>query len=318
MNAELNLAISFAAGLLSFVSPCVLPLIPSYLSYVGGVSVADLKEPTGARGQVVARTVLFVLGFSIVFVVLGVVFSGSGLLFSGASQAINIVAGAIVILLGFNVIFDFWKFLNFEKKVHLSDRPRGYVGSIVIGMAFGAGWTPCIGPILASILFLAGSSGNVSSGVLYLSVYSAGLAVPFLLASVFFGAFTRQMNKIKKHLGTIKLVSGIFLIAIGLLIALGQFQRLNVVLPAAGNSLRRWREANPGTATTVMGIASLAVAVVPFLIGWIRSRRGKAVHLLSPGRMVFSGLFITVAILELSGVIDLALLVSRWLAFQGI
>lgn len=318
MNTDLNIAISFAAGLLSFVSPCVLPLIPSYLSFVGGVSVSDLGKTEGARGQVIARTVLFVLGFSIVFVVLGVVFSGSGLLFSGASRAINIVAGAVVVLLGFNVIFDFWKFLNFEKKVHFSERPRGYLGSMIIGMAFGAGWTPCIGPILASILFLAGSSGNVSSGMLYLSVYSAGLAVPFLAASIFFGAFTRQMGKIKKHLGTIKLASGIFLIVIGLLIALGQFQRLSVVLPAMGTSLRRWQTANPTTATAIMGIASLAIAATPFVVAGARRASGVEVRLLTPGRLVFSGIFAGLAILELSGVIDLAAMVSSWLAFQGI
>lgn len=318
MSADLNVAISFAAGLLSFVSPCVLPLIPSYLSFVGGVSVTDLGRAEGARGQVIARTVLFVLGFSIVFVVLGVVFSGSGLLFSGASRAINIVAGAVVILLGFNVIFDFWKFLNFEKKVHFSERPRGYLGSILIGMAFGAGWTPCIGPILASILFLAGSSGNLSTGVLYLAVYSAGLAVPFLAASIFFGAFTRQLGKIKKHLGTIKVASGIFLILIGLLIALGQFQRLSIVLPAAGSSLRRWQSANPATSTAVMGAASLAIAAIPFVVSWARKRSGKDVTLLSPGRLVFSGVFVGLAILELSGVINIATMVSSWLAFQGI
>jgi cytochrome c-type biogenesis protein len=318
MTADLNLLIAFAAGLLSFVSPCVLPLIPSYLSYVGGVSVADLKDQSGAKTAVIIRTLLFVLGFSIVFVVLGVVFSGSGLLFSGASRAINIVAGAVVVLLGLNVIFDFWKFLNYEQKIHLSERPRGYAGSVLIGMAFGAGWTPCIGPILAGILFLAGSSGQVSTGVLYLSVYSMGLAVPFILASVFFSAFAKQMEKIKRHFGAIKTGSGIFLIVIGLLISFGQFQRLNVILPSAGNALRQWHAENPAAATTVMGLGAIAVAVVPLAIAWFRKRRGSDVRVLSTGRLVFAGLFLAPAVLEWLGVIDLALVLASWLSFQGI
>ncbi|HKJ85409.1 MAG TPA: cytochrome c biogenesis protein CcdA, partial [Spirochaetia bacterium] len=163
-----TLALSFAAGLLSFLSPCIVPLVPSYLSFIGGVAANEASDRAPTRGVVILRTALFVLGFTVVFVVLGIVFSGSGALFSNTGNIINVIAGAVVIVLGLNVIFDFWKFLNIERRFHLSSRPAGHFGSVLIGMAFGAGWTPCIGPILASVLILAGSSGSIGTGALYL------------------------------------------------------------------------------------------------------------------------------------------------------
>jgi len=153
-----TLALSFAAGVLSFLSPCIVPLVPSYLSFIGGVAATEAADRAPTRGVVILRTLLFVLGFTVVFVVLGIVFSGSGALFSNAASVMNVIAGGVVILLGLNVIFDFWKFLNIERRFHLSSRPAGHFGSVLIGMAFGAGWTPCIGPILASVLMRPASA----------------------------------------------------------------------------------------------------------------------------------------------------------------
>jgi len=174
MTPDPTLALSFAAGVLSFLSPCIVPLVPSYLSFIGGVAANEAGESAASRGVVVLRTALFVAGFTIVFVVLGVVFSGSGALFTSAGRVVNLVAGGVVVVLGLNVIFDFWKVLNIERRYHMSHRPSGHLGSILIGMAFGAGWTPCIGPILASVLLLAGSSGSVATGVLYLVAIPLG------------------------------------------------------------------------------------------------------------------------------------------------
>jgi cytochrome c-type biogenesis protein len=126
MAGDLNVFLAVAAGVLSFLSPCVLPLIPSYISFIGGVSLQDLQGSEPKRGPVVVRTLSFVLGFSIVFIVLGIVFSGSGFLLGGATRLINYIAGGVVIVLGLNVIFDFWKFLNFERRLHVTSAPRVY------------------------------------------------------------------------------------------------------------------------------------------------------------------------------------------------
>ena len=317
-----NIALAFAAGLLSVLSPCVLPLVPSYISYVGGVSLKDMKEGNDRQWSVVFRTLFFILGFTIVFVVLGVAFSGSVVLFSGASVIVNVIAGAIVIVLGLNMIFDFWAFLNMEKRFQFSEKPRGYVGSTMIGMAFGAGWTPCIGPILAAILFLAGTTGNVATGVLYLTVYSIGLGLPFLLVSLFFERAVNQLRRLQKHLGTIKIVSGVFLIVIGILIAFGRFQDLAAAFARAGNSLRTWDQTNPQLSRILISSAALLIGILP----WIRPvlDRLRAVDaetrkaFLSVPRMVISSLFVIPALLGYAGVINLAEVMVFWLRFEGI
>jgi cytochrome c-type biogenesis protein len=200
MTADINLVLAFVAGLLSFLSPCVLPLIPSYLSFVSGVSFQELSERHGvARSVIMVRTAFFVLGFSIVFVVLGILFAGPAMLFSGASRWINLGAGVIVILLGFNVMFDVFSGLNLERRMQVSKRPANAAGAVVVGMAFGAGWSPCIGPILASILLLAGSQGGTGRAALLLAVYSAGLGLPFLLAGAAFTRVSRSIQRIKRY-----------------------------------------------------------------------------------------------------------------------
>lgn len=305
--------ISFAAGILSFLSPCVLPLIPSYMSFIGGVSFNDLKESNVPRRRVFFRTLFFVAGFSIVFIILGIVFSGSALLFSNASRIINLVAGLVVVALGLNIIFDFWKFLNFEKKFHMQKAPSGFVGSFLVGTAFGAGWSPCVGPILAGILFLAGQSGKVSEAAVLLSVYSLGLGLPFIIASLFFSTFIDQVNKLKKHLVTIRVISGIFLTAIGLLIAFGRLQAINRGLISWGVNLQLWSESNPGLSLLLFGISLVVLAALPFVIGAIRKK-----SLFTIAKLIYGGFMLVLAILQFTGALDFAAILVSWFTFQGI
>lgn len=313
MGSDINLAIAFAAGVLSFLSPCVLPLIPSYLSFVTGASLSELKGESTPRMPIFMRTLFFVLGFSLVFVVLGVLFSGSGFLLAGASRWINGVAGTIVVLLGLNVIFDFAKGLNFERRLHMSGRPTSYAGAGLVGMAFGAGWSPCIGPILAGILFMAGSSGQVGRGVLYLSVYSIGLGLPFLLAALFFTQVSTLLNKIKRYLSTIRVASGLLLVALGLLIAFGQFQALSGAIVSAGMRLERWHTLNPQRSGLLFGAVLLLLGAL-----WPAARLLRGKDLKRPVAAALSALFVGLAALEAAGVTEVALLFARWLTFQGI
>ena len=314
MTQDLNLWLALVAGLLSFLSPCVLPLIPSYLSFVSGVSFQDLGEAGAVRWTIVSRTVFFILGFSIVFVALGLVFSGPALLFSGATRWINFAAGVIVIFLGLNVMFNLVSGLNMERRIHASTRPTGYVGATVVGMAFGAGWSPCIGPILASILLLAGTQGEAHRAAMLLVVYSLGLGLPFLAAGLAFTRVSRYLQRVKPYFGAIRVGSGVFLIAMGLLIMFGRFQQLNGWLLATGAGIERWNAAHPHLARGLFGAVSLAVAAAIPAVRLLRRRR----PLLRPVGVVFSLLFLAVAILEWSAAIDLADLFAAWLQYQGV
>lgn len=310
-----TLALSFVAGVLSFLSPCIVPLVPSYLSFVGGVAANEAEQSAVTRGVVILRTVLFVLGFTVVFVVLGIVFSGSGALFTGTSTIINIVAGAVVILLGLNIIFDFWKFLNLERRVHFSERPAGHMGAVVIGMAFGAGWTPCIGPILASILLLAGTSGNVATGVFYLVAFSLGLGVPFLVAGVFLGRATQALRRVRRYLPAIKTASGILLIGIGLLIAFGRLQQLSARMIAWGARLSAWDAAHPAASNWLFGGGVALIAAIPLIVLLATGRRGTTGRAVAAG-VTLAGLVL--AALNVTEVINIAGAFSSWFQFTGL
>lgn len=324
MTANLHLFLAFLAGLLSFLSPCILPLIPSYLSFIGGISLLELQRNRTMRFSIFLQTLFFVLGFSVIFITLGVLFSSTGGILGNAVQLINIIAGSIVILLGFNFIFDFWKILNREKRVHIERKPRGFVGSILLGMAFGGGWTPCVGPILASILILAGSSGKMLSGIFLLIAYSAGLGLPFLLAGLFFSQFARQLEKIKPHLNRIRIASGIFLIMIGILILSGRLQRLNIFLFSSAYTLQAWQENSPLLSRLVLS----ALSIIPFLLlllSYIRKVRKLSRQeelalkkIIMPGRIIFLSIFLLLSILTLSGTLNIVTLISYWFTFQGI
>jgi len=312
MSGNINILLAFLAGLLSFASPCILPLVPSYLSYVGGVSLQDL-EPR--RSLVIRRTLLFILGFTVVFVVLGILFSGTGLLFSNIGAAIDLLAGSIVMLLGLNMIFDFWKLLNLEKRFHFKGRPSGVAGSFLVGMAFAAGWTPCVGPILAAILVLAGSSANLAQGALYLSVYSLGLGLPFLVAAAFFGRFQQFGAGVRKHLRRLHIAAGAFLVFIGALIAAGRFQQLNAFLMRTAMSLERGAAAYPTAARILAALPPAAVGLGLLLLGRRIQLSARVARVAAVG---FGVLFLGLATAQLSGIIALEELVASWLRFQGI
>jgi cytochrome c-type biogenesis protein len=222
--AGLGLFVAFAAGLLSFLSPCVLPLVPSYVGYLTGMT---LTEVSGRRRIAVIHALLFVAGFSLVFVLLGASATALGSALRYYQVWIARVGGVLVILFGL-LCLGVVKvgFLEQERRLQLQDKPVGYLGSALVGIAFGAGWTPCIGPVLGAILSLAATTESVSRGMLLLGVYSAGLAVPFLLAAVAVESFLEWFQRFRRFLPWVMRVSGVLLIFVGLLMATGQFTRL--------------------------------------------------------------------------------------------
>ena len=320
INSNINLIIAFTAGLLSFLSPCILPLIPSYLSFIGGISYNELKAGDARKTGIFVKTIFFVAGFTIVFIVLGIIFSSTGVLLGSISQIVNITAGILVVLLGLNFIFDFWKILEVEKKFHIQNSPRGYAGAILMGMAFAGGWTPCVGPILAGILFLAGTTGKLAEGILLLTSYSLGLGLPFILAGLFFNGFTRQMQKIRPYLKTIKIGSGIFLIFIGILIILGRLQKLNIALFNLAGLIEQAKTQNPVYIANLFASIFLIPGLI-LLVSYIRNvfrTRGTGKNRLHLLWLFFTIFFLVTAVLTFLRIIDTSKIVTFWITFQGI
>jgi len=225
---------SFTAGLLSFLSPCILPLIPAYLSFVSGVSLAEMRNESPAShamNRVFLNAVFFVLGFSFVFVSLGASATFLGKLLLAQMASLKKLAGVLILLFGLHVLGVLRiRFLDRERRYHQRKKPLGLLGSFVVGVAFAFGWTPCIGPILAAILFYAGTQETVGQGVWLLSVYSAGLGIPFLVAALGVGRFLRVSNLFKNHFRGIEIVSGLLLMAVGVLILTDDLTRITVYL----------------------------------------------------------------------------------------
>ena len=223
---DVTLLAAFAAGFLSFVSPCVLPLIPGYISFVSGVSVDEMRSDSaaaGSRAQVFLTSLIFVLGFSLVFVALGASATAVGKLLVARLPLLSKIAGIVLILFGLHTMGVFrMAFLDQEKRVHARRKPAGPLGALLVGIAFAFGWTPCIGPILGGILAIAGSKDSISQGVLLLAVYSLGLGIPFLLTSLAINQFFGAAKKIRRYYHAVELTSGGLLIAIGVLILTGQ------------------------------------------------------------------------------------------------
>lgn len=323
MVENINLAIAFTAGIVSFFSPCILPLVPSYLSYMGGISYKELVENKRKKG-LFFNSLFFVLGFSLIFVILGITFSGFGSFFSGASRWINIIAGSIVIIMGLNFIFNFIKILNMEKRFQFKKRPGGMIGSVLLGMAFAAGWTPCIGPILSSIIFLAGSSGNVVWGAILLAVYSLGLGLPFILGGLFFSAFQKQMTRIKTKLDKIRIFSGIFLIFIGVLILSGSLTDINIFFSKTAYMLQEWQSVNPQIAVMISGFLFLSLTLLTGIFYCLRLRKYKAMEnttfltLIAPFRLFLVLFLALLTILSFTGTFNLFTTLSSWFSFQGL
>jgi cytochrome c-type biogenesis protein len=220
VGENVTLVAAFVAGFLSFVSPCVLPLIPGYISFVSGASLDEMRQSgLAARRQILLRSLAFVLGFSVVFVALGASASAIGAFVSDKLNILTKIAGALIIVFGLHMMGVFrLAFLDNEKRAQTQRKPTGPLGAFLVGLAFAFGWTPCIGPILAGILVVASSRDTVGEGVLLLAVYSLGLGVPFLLTSVAIDRFFSVAAAIRRHYHAIELASGGLLVAIGVLI----------------------------------------------------------------------------------------------------
>jgi len=217
-----RIAISFAAGILSFLSPCVLPLVPGYISLISGVSIDGLKEGTSSRSAVILNSLAFNAGLSVIFLILG---TTAGLVGAAITSNpwIRIIGGLVIIAFGLQLI-GLLKITALYKDTRFfsNDKPRGVFGSALLGMAFAAGWTPCIGPILGGIIGLAATSGGWRSGLVLSAFYSAGLAVPFLLTGLGINQFLGFYKNFRKHLHKVEVVSGIVLILVGILVMTGQ------------------------------------------------------------------------------------------------
>lgn len=244
MGLDVSIGAAFVAGLISFLSPCVLPLVPSYLCYVAG---ASLEEMIGEEGdgqvtwrQVVAPAGLFVAGFATVFVALGAAASSIGQLLREHLPVLGQIAGVVIIIMGLHFLGVFkFALLQREARYQHTARPAGLIGAFVIGVAFAFGWTPCIGPVLAAILAVAASEESVKQGAFLLAVYSAGLGVPFVAAAVGIQGFLSFMQRFRRHLGTVEKVMGALLVATGIMFLTGAMQTLSYwfleTFPALGN-----------------------------------------------------------------------------------
>lgn len=313
MTEAPGILLALGAGLLSFLSPCVLPLIPGYISFISGTGAAEAAAGPVPRRAVLARTAAFVLGFTTVFTVLGMIFGGGALFLGGASRNITTAAGIVIVLFGLNTIFDFLKFLNAEKRAHPTERPRGLGGAFLVGLAFGAGWTPCVGPILASILLFAGRSGNPWAAATLLALYSLGLALPFLAAGAFLDRMRPVLDWFKRRGREVRIVSGSLLVLLGLGMALGRMTDLNGALSRAGFALQSFAGSNPGGARAAALAAYGALAALTILVPLLRRR-----PLLRPGRLVFLALLSAAALGEALGWWSGVSTLSGWLVFQGI
>lgn len=227
----LSVLVAFSGGLFSFLSPCVLPLVPSYLSFITGMSLEELQDTAGrgvGRGRVLGHSLAFILGFSMVFMSLGASLSALGQLLIDYRDLIRQAGGVLIVLFGLYIAgFLPLRWLGRYRQVQIRSKPAGLLGSWLVGVTFAIGWTPCVGPILGSILSLAGTAETVSTGVLLLAAYSLGLALPFLLSSVGLGAFLTTFRRFRTWLPVVERTAGVLLVVVGLLVVTNYFVVLN-------------------------------------------------------------------------------------------
>ncbi len=219
MNLDVTLGAAFLAGLLSFLSPCVLPLVPPFLCYMAGISVTDLSDDRQfhARPRVLVSALCFVAGFSVVFIALGSTASVFGHFVSAHLSALGTVAGILIVVMGLHFLGVFRIPLLYRSAtLQLQRKPAGLAGAFVMGLAFAFGWTPCAGPILAAVLLMAGSEDTAGRGALLLLAYSMGTGVPFLIAAGFTGHFLSALGRARRYLGAVERAMGVFLVATGL------------------------------------------------------------------------------------------------------
>jgi cytochrome c-type biogenesis protein len=222
MNESVSLLTAFLGGLVSFISPCVLPIVPGYLSFISGVNVAQLKDgeaPAGLASRVAVASAVFVLGFSTVFVALGAAATLIGYMLLQYKRQLGIVGGIIIIILGLHTagILPI-KWLLYEKRATVNARPVTLLGAYVVGLAFAFGWTPCIGPILGAILLYASQQETIQHGVILLTAYSAGLGIPFILSGLAVNRFFAASGALKRHMRRVEYVAGVLLVGVGVLL----------------------------------------------------------------------------------------------------
>jgi cytochrome c-type biogenesis protein len=231
---NISILVALSAGFISFLSPCILPLIPSYMAFITGVSIEELSAQESlkqVRKKVVFNSLAFILGFSIVFIVLGASATFIGKFLSAHIRWLEIIGGVIVIILGLHFIGIFrLRFLDREKSIHIKKKPLGYLGTCLVGIAFGAGWTPCVGPILGGILTMAASTQNLFKGILMLAVYSLGLGIPFFISGIILHKFFEYFQVIRKYFKVILIAGGVLLIAVGVMLILGYFSTITGLL----------------------------------------------------------------------------------------
>ena len=233
-----TLYVAFLAGLISFLSPCVLPLIPGYIAYISGTSFDKIKYKK--KNLIIIKTIFFTLGFSIVFIILGSTASFMGKFFLTNSNIFRIVAGIIIILFSLQLIGIFnFNFMNKDIRIFTNQYNNSLAFPLIVGAAFGFGWTPCIGPILGSIITLAALEDNVEKGILLLSFYSLGLAIPFIISGILIDKFSSFSKNFKKYTSAVTKFGGIILLITGITILTGHLQILGFLIleyfPSLGN-----------------------------------------------------------------------------------
>ena len=221
-SENISYIVAFTAGFLTFLSPCLLPIIPSFIAYITGISLSDMNDPArkaGAKRKAMVHSLCFIIGFSLIFILLGLTATFIGKALFHYQKAIQIGGGILIILFGLYLTGALkLDFLGKEAKIRVRSEGASYVGSFLIGVTFAAAWTPCAGPILGSILLLAGTRTSVIEGAKLLSVYSLGIALPFFITALLINTFVAHLNKLKKFISIVNVISGIFLIIVGVLI----------------------------------------------------------------------------------------------------
>ncbi|WP_419661607.1 CcdA: cytochrome c-type biogenesis protein [Desulfosarcina variabilis str. Montpellier] len=227
---SISYSAALVAGLLSFFSPCILPLIPAYFTFITGFSLDELTgvQRTGVRIRIILSTLSYILGFSTIFILMGASASFVGGAIFQYRDWIRIVGGVAIILFGIHMtgLFRF-RALEFERRLHLQKKPLPFIGTFIVGMAFGAGWSPCIGPLLGSILIVASNQDTVGQGIGLLSVYAAGLAIPFLVLSIFIDSLIILIKKVSWSIKYINVTAGVLLLIIGLLLVTNQLNLIS-------------------------------------------------------------------------------------------
>jgi len=231
LTLQVGFSAAFLAGIVSFASPCILPIVPAYLSFLAGVSFDELAttdQNTASRRRILAAAAAFCAGFVTVFVLLGASASVVGRLVADEAGIIAKVSGILIVILGLHYLGLFrLPWLDRDVRFHPLMKKSGPVGAYVIGLAFAFGWTPCVGPILATILVIAGNSHDLGHGIALLTAYGLGIAIPFLAAALAFGTFSKLFTVIKQHMRAIEITSGVLLVATGTLIAIGSIANVS-------------------------------------------------------------------------------------------